>query len=81
MAPRDVCALMPCEYVIPHGKTHFVDVVRLIILKDCSDYHLDWLARQLSGEESASNTVDTGHPVSIPALGRPLREVNGNPLQ
>ena len=52
MAPRDVYALMPCEYVIPHGKKHFVDVVWLIILKDCSDYQFDWLARQLSVKKS-----------------------------
>jgi len=51
MAPRDVYALMPCEYVIPHGKKHFVDVVWLIILKDCFDYQFDWLAMQPSVEE------------------------------
>ena len=27
-----------------------------------------------------ANGGDAGHPVSIPGLGRPLREVNGNPL-
>ena len=70
MAPRDICALMPCEYVIPHGKKHFVDVVWLIIIKDCSDYQLDCLARQLSGKESACQCRRCRTPSFNPWFGK-----------